>query len=64
MNTQKQTKQKVNKPIFQSSLYQVMKRGGSFVVTLASDSSKVQYSGQKDWCVDWATENSVDMEVA
>ncbi len=61
MNTQKQAKQKV---IFQSSLYQVLKRGSSFVVTLASDATKVQYSGQKSWCIDWATDNSVDMEVA
>ena len=45
------------KPIFTNSLYAVIKRGSSYLVVLASNFSRVQYTGTKTFAIEWAMEN-------
>lgn len=45
------------KPIYQSTLYAVIRKGYTFAVVLASDWTKTQYTGQKLFCLEWVAEN-------
>jgi hypothetical protein len=59
MNTQ----QPASKPLYESALYAVIKRpSGSFAVVLKSNANCVQYSGGRNWCIDWAKENDGGLE--
>ena len=46
------------KPVFQSALYAVIRKGHTYAVVLASNWDKVQYTGPKGFAIEWATENS------
>lgn len=48
---------KTVKPVFSNLLYSVIRKGGSWAVVLSSNFDKVQFSGARDYCVSWATEN-------
>lgn len=52
-----QIKQSKDKPIFTNSLYAVIKQGSSYLVVLASNFSRVQYTGTKTFAIEWAMEN-------
>jgi len=47
------------KPVFTNNIYAVFKSGSRYIVTLLSNTGKVQYSGAKDWCIAWAIENGI-----
>jgi hypothetical protein len=50
---------KAIKPIYQSSLYAIIRKGYTFAVVLASDWTKTQYTGQKLFCLEWVAENDI-----
>jgi hypothetical protein len=47
------------KPIYQGALYAVIKAGSAYKTVLASDFTKVQFSGARDWAIQWAQENDI-----
>ena len=51
---------KTIKPVFTNSLYAVIRQGSRWIVVLASNYASIQYSGARDWCIDWARTNCVE----
>jgi hypothetical protein len=46
------------KPVYQSELYAVIRKGATWVVVLCSNFERVQFSGTKTFCIEWAQGNS------